>query len=117
MRRKNKRKLILHSRESLSSKQRAFLNFLEQLGYEYGKDVVIKPNDMSVLVSCASTVYKKYVPTFFVVPELTAYDVDSNYNDNFLNKARLSLETNGYELSIVTEEFPFDEYLTSSEGE
>ena len=109
---RSKRKQPFANRERLTHKQRAFLHYLEDLGYELGRDILLQPKEVSVMVNCRSSVFKRYVPAFYVVPELTCYDVDSHHDLDFLARVRDRLVRDGHELEVVTEaEFPFDEYV------
>lgn len=98
----------------LTNKQKGFLRYLQELGYEKDKDIHIKPNKLSIMINHMPSVYKRYCPIFYVASELTCYDVDSNHDLEFLEKAKGMIEENGYELVIVNEaEFPFEEYLNT----
>lgn len=102
---------------TLTEKQKIFLGVLQDLGYILERDIKIKPKECSLVVRCNPTVVKRYIPTFYVEPELTMYDVDSSYDADFLDQVKASVETQGIEMSIVRpEEFPFDEYVLKSNG-
>lgn len=103
--------------ETLTENQKVFLEMLQDLGYVLNRDIKVKPKECSLVVRCTPTVVKRYVPTFYVEPELTMYDVDSSYDCEFLNKVKTSVESQGIEMSIVRrEEFPFGEYVVKADG-
>lgn len=116
--RKNKRTVSTnHVFDTLTEKQKIFLGILQDLGYVLYKDIKIKPRECSLVIRRTPTVVKRYIPTFYVEPELTMYDVDSSYDATFLDEVKASVETQGIEMSIVRpEEFPFDEYVLKSNG-
>ena len=96
----------------MTPRQAAFLDYLKSLGYG-DDDVVYRPANMRILLkNDERAVCRVYVPTFFVVPESTLYDVDSGLTLDQEGKLAFACERDGHVLRIVSEaDFPFDEYV------